>query len=163
MNIVIHKSPVLLAFKIIILEILIEFVYLVVIGIAQLLGDQLGYELRLVSPLTQLLLLPVQIGVLLFMLTKWSSETYEIQSEELVMKYGVLKRTEKAYPYRNMQSVIVRQSLVERLVGAGTVSVFVPTLGTDLMFTEVPNPKEFAEGIKKAIPDPGNSQFIIRK
>ncbi len=163
MNIVIHKSPVLLAFKIIILEILIEFVYLVVIGIAQLLGDQLGYELRLVSPLTQLLLLPVQIGVLIFMLTKWSSETYEIQSEELVMKYGVLKRTEKAYPYRNMQSVIVRQSLVERLVGAGTVSVFVPTLGTDLMFTEVPNPKEFAEGIKKAIPDPGNSQFIIRK
>lgn len=78
------------------------------------------------------------------------------------MKYGILKRTEKAYPYRNMQSVIVRQSLLERFVGAGTVSVFVPTLGTDLVFSEVPNPKQFAASIKKSIPDIGNSQFIVR-
>lgn len=163
MNIVIHKSPVLLAFKIIILELLIEFVYLVVGALAQILTQQTSSELNLISPFTQLLLLPVQIGVLIFMLTKWSSETYEIQGEELVMRYGVLKRTEKAYPYRNMQSVIVRQSVLERLIGAGTVSVFVPTLGTDLVFTEVPNPQEFAESVKKAIPDSGNSQFILRK
>lgn len=163
MNVLIHKSPVLLAFKIIFLELLIELVYLVVVGVTQLLGEQLGYELRLVSPLTQLILLPIQIGVLVFMLTRWSSETYEIQDEELIMRYGVLKRTEKAFPYRNMQSVIVRQSAIERLVGAGTVSIFVPTLGTDLVFSEVPNPKEFAESIKKAIPDTGNSQFVMRK
>lgn len=152
-----------MAFKIIVLEVLIELVYLLVGAIAQLLGEQLGYDIRLISPLTQLVLLPIQIGVLVFMLTKWSSETYEIQDEELIMRYGVLKRTEKAYPYRNMQSVIVRQSIVERLVGAGTVSVFVPTLGTDLLFSEVPNPKQFADRIKNSIPDPGSSQFIMKK
>ena len=163
MNIVIHKSPVLLAFKIIILEVLIELVYLIIGGIAFFLGQQLGYELRLVSPLTQLLLLVIQIGVLIFMLTRWGSETYEIQADEIIIKYGFLKRIEKAYPYRNMQSVIVRQTVIERLVGAGTVSVFVPTLGAELLFTEVPDPKVFAEGIKKAMPDTGNSQFILRK
>ncbi len=163
MNLIIHKSPILLAFKIIVLELLIELAYLLIVSTAQVLGEQLGYDLRLISPFTQLLLLPVQIGVLVFMLLKWSGETYEIQDEELIMRAGVLKRTEKGYPYRNMQSVIVRQSIVERLVGAGTVSVFVPTLGTNLVFSEVPNPKQFAESIKKSIPDEGNSQFIMRK
>ena len=163
MNLLIHKSPVLLAFKIIFLEVLIEVVYLAIGALAYLIGQQFNYELRLISPFTQLLLLPLQIGVLVWMLARWSSETYEIQEDELIMRYGVMKRIEKAYPYRNMQSVIVRQSFIERLVGAGTVSVFVPTLGTDLLFTEVPNPKSFAESIKKVIPDAGNSQFIVRK
>lgn len=163
MNNTIHKSPVLLAFKIVILEVLIEVVYLAFTAILSMLAQQFGYELRLLSPLTQILLLPVQIGVLIYMLTKWSSETYEIQADELIMNYGVLKRTSKAYPYRNMQRVTVSQSLIERLVGAGSVSVFVPTLGTELVFLEVPNPNQFAERIKQAIPDAGNSQFIMRK
>ena len=160
---IIHKSPVLLAFKIIILELLIELLYLVISGLAQLIGQQFDYDIRLISPLTQLLLLPAQISVLVFMLTKWSGETYEIQKEEIIIRSGVLKRTEKAYPFINMQSVIVSQSILERLVGAGTISVFVPTLGTDLVFSEVPNPHNFAERIKEATPDQGNSQFIIRK
>lgn len=164
MNAITHKSPILLAFKIIILEVLIELIYLVVGGLAQLVAEQLDYDIRFVSPLTQLLLLPLQIGVLVFMLTRWSSETYELRDEELIVKHGVLKKTELAYPFRNMQSVIVRQSVVERVVGAGTVSVFVPTLGKDLVFSEVPNPKEFAENIKKAIPKTdSNSQFILKR
>ena len=160
---IIHKSPVLLAFKIIILELLIELLYLVISGLAQLIGQQFDYDIRLISPLTQLLLLPAQISVLVFMLTKWSGETYEIQKEEIIIRSWVIKRTEKAYPFINMQSVIVSQSILERLVGAGTISVFVPTLGTDLVFSEVPNPHNFAERIKEATPDQGNSQFIIRK
>lgn len=160
---IIHKSPVLLTFKIIILEVLIELLYLVISGLAQLIGQQFDYNIRLISPLTQLLLLPVQISVLVFLLTKWSGETYEIQKEEIIIRSGILKRTEKAYPFRNMQSVIVRQSILERLVGAGSVSVFIPTLGTDLVFFEVPNPHKFAEQIKEATPDQFNSQFIMRK
>ena len=163
MQTIVHKSPVLLAFKIIILELLIELLYLLIGGIAQIIGQQLDYDIRFISPITQLLLLPVQVGVLIWMLMRWSSETYEVRNEELIIKQGVFNRIEKAYPFRNMQSVIVQQSAIERLVGAGTVSVFVPTLGADLVFSEVPNPKQFAENIKKAIPATDSSQFILSK
>ena len=163
MNITIHKSPILLAFKIIVLELLIEAVYLVAGTLGSLVAQQFGYEVRLISPFTQLLLLPIQIGVLVWMLIRWSTETYEIQEEELIIKYGIIGRVEKAYPYRNMQSVVVKQSLLGRIVGAGTVSVFIPTLGRELVFIEVPNPLQFAESIKKFIPDAGNSQFILKK
>lgn len=163
MNIVVHKSPFLLAYKIILLELLIELVYLGVTSFVQLFGEQLNFDITSVSPVTQILLLPLQIGVLVYMLARWSNETYEIQAEELIISQGVFARSERAYPYRNMQSVIVKQSLLERIVGAGTVTVFVPTLGTDLLFTEVPNPKQFAEAIKKSIPDSEGSQFIMRK
>lgn len=160
---IIHKSPVLLAFKIIVLEILIELLYLVVSFLIQQVSLQVGYEVPLVSPITQALLLPIQISILVWMLVRWSSETYEIQADELIVRSGIIKRTERAYPYRNMQSVIVQQSIIERIVDAGTVSVFVPTLGTELVFTEVPRPKHFAETIKKVIPEEGNSQFILRR
>lgn len=158
-----HKSPVLLAFKIIILELIIELAYLTFSALAYAIGQELNIEIRLLSPLVQLTLLPLQIGVLVWMLMKWSSETYEIQSEELIVRSGIANKVEKAYPYNNMQSVIVRQSVLERFVGAGTVSVFVPTLGTELYFDEVPNPKQFAESIKKSIPSAENAQFILRK
>lgn len=163
MSMQIYKSPFLLALKIIALEVLIEFVYLIIGILIQVSAEMLGYELRLISVFTQLLLLPVQIGILVFMLAKWSSETYEIHDEELVIRSGILKREERSYPYKNMQSVIVRQSILDGIAGAGTVSVFVPTLGTDLIFSEVPNPKRFAEHIKKSIPNLGAHQFILKR
>lgn len=163
MSNIVYKSPVLLAFKIIGLEILVEIAYLFIGTIVQLIAGQLGYEVRFLSPLAQLLLLPLQITILVSMLVRWSSETYEIEGEEIIVRQGIVNKTEKAYPYNNMQSVIVKQSPLERLVGAGTVSVFVPTLGMDLIFSEVPNPKKFAEQIKRAMPYSQKNQFIIRK
>ena len=145
------------------MELLVELLYLTITTIIQLSAQQFGYELRLISPITQLLLIPVQISVLVYILIKWNNETYEIHDNELIIRHGTFKRTEKAYPFRNMQSVIVRQSILERLVGAGTVYVFVPTLGTDLIFSEVPNPIQFSESIRKSIPNTQNSQFILRK
>ena len=142
---------------------LIELIYLLSTGLIQFIGQQAGYELRLISPLTQLLLLPFQISVLVIMLIRWSNETFEIQDKELIIREGVLKRIEKSYPYNNMQSVIVRQSLFERAVGAGTISVFVPTLGKDLLFSEIPNPKQFARILKQAIPYSDKNQFVMRK
>lgn len=163
MRTIIHRSPVLFGFKIIILEILVELVYLVVTGLLQFFAQQLNYELNFISPLTQVILLPLQIAILVIMVMRWSNETYEIMDAELIVREGVFKRIEKAYPYNNMQSVIVRQSIFERIVGAGTVSVFVPTLGKDLIFSEVPNPKQFAESIKKAIPYSEKNQFIMSR
>jgi len=134
-----------------------------VAGLLQFFAQQLNYELNFISPLTQVILLPLQIAILVIMLMRWSNETYEIMDAELIVREGVFKRIEKSYPYNNMQSVIVRQSIFERMIGAGTVSVFVPTLGKDLIFSEVPNPKQFAESIKKAIPYSEKNQFIMSK
>lgn len=163
MRTIIHKSPALLAFKIILLELLLEMMYFVVSTAVQLVGQMLGYELQLVSPITQLSLLPVQLGILIWLLATWMNETYEVKKDEIITRYGLIRRIQKAYPYYNMQTVVVQQSLLERMFGAGTVSVFVPTLGTDIIFTEVPNPNAFAEIIKEAIPRPSNSQFVLRK
>ena len=159
---IVHKSPALLAFKIIILELLIELVYLLVGASVRAIGQQLGYDVQLISPITQLLLLPLQLGVLVYMLARWSGETYEVTKDAIIVRSGIVVRTQKMFPYHTMQSVVVRQSFIERLVGAGTISVFVPTLGADLVFTEVPNPMVFADGIKSSIPGDGANPYVFR-
>lgn len=160
---IIHKSPALLAIKIIVLELLIELVYLLVGVTVRAVGQQLGYDVQLISPITQLLLLPLQLGVLVYMLARWSGETYEVTKDAIIVRSGIVVRTEKLFTYHTMQSVVVRQSFLERLVGAGTISVFVPTLGTELVFTEVPNPMVFADSIKSSIPGDAASHFLLRK
>jgi uncharacterized membrane protein YdbT with pleckstrin-like domain len=160
---VVHKSPVILAIKIIVLEILIELIYLLIGGILFLISQQMGSEYRFISPITQILLLPLQIGVLAYMLIKWSGETYEILEDEVVVKSGIFKSTEKSYQFRNMQTVVIRQTFMEKIIGAGTVSVFVPTLGTDLVFIEVPNPRSFADAIKRSIPQEEQGKYLLAR
>lgn len=160
---VIHRSPVILALRIVFLEIMIEIVYLSLGFLFALIARELGYNMRFISPITQLLLLPIQIAVLFIMLMRWARETYEIHEKEVVIKTGIFRISEQAFPYNNMQSVKIRQSFLERIIGAGTVSVFVPTLSKDLVFFEVPNPHGFAEIIKKALPYPEKGQYIMRR
>ena len=120
-------------------------------------------EYSIVSPTTQFILLAFQTLVLLIILAKWNGETFELSNDELVIHEGVFSRSQKTYPYNNMQSVIVSQTFLERLINAGTVSVFIPTLGRDIVFREIPSPYQFAEKIKSAIPYAGKSQFLLRK
>jgi len=162
-NTIIHKSSVLLAFKIILLELILELTYLMITNGAKLIFGNSQGGLSFISPLGQLLLLPMQILILVLLLMRWSTETYEIRGEEIIIKTGILKRTEISYPYKNMQSVIVRQSILERIFRAGSISVFVPTLGKDIIFHEVANPRKFAENIKESIPPSEKSQYIMSK
>jgi uncharacterized membrane protein YdbT with pleckstrin-like domain len=152
---VIKRSVPLLGFKIILLEVIFEGLYFIVRGLVDFAEDNLSINLSFLPSIAQLLILILQIAVLIYLLLKWANEYY-------ILKEGILQKQEKAYSFNNMQSVIVRQGLLSRLLRSGTVAVYIPTLGQELEFTDIPHPKEFAERIKKSLPYPGKGQFVFR-
>lgn len=126
-------------------------------------SSQSETDIRVFTALFQVILIPIQVTALIILLLRWTSETYEFEGNEVVVRQGIFNKEERSYAYNNMQSVVVKQSIFDRILNAGTVSVYVPTLGRDLIFNEVPNPQSFAQTIKAAIPYSEKGQFILQR
>lgn len=161
MSISIRKSPILLAIKIISLELLVEIIYLTFGIIFRFIAQQAGNDGDIVSLFTQILLLPLQLYILVALLLKWASEEFEITDKEIIIKHGVIKKESKSYLFINMQSLKVTQTAFERIAGAGTISIHLPTLRQDLVLGEIPSPQKVADDLKKKLPDHDDSQQII--
>ena len=159
----IRRSPVALVFKIIIAELLVELTYAVVsLGLAQF-KESLDGSYSALRFLATLFFSGFSIAVLAFLVAQWANEGYYLEESELTVTQGIIKKTKVSYPFANMQSVTVRQGLIGRLFNFGYISIFIPTLGKDVIFTEIASPNNFAERIKTHIPYPENGAFLIRK
>lgn len=162
-TIIVHRSSIYVAIRLVILEICLEAAYLVSRVGLEALGMSSGYDVRWFGPLIQFWVFVFQLGLMIYVLARWSNDTYEIREHEIVVKSGLVPRRQVAYPFNNIQSISVKVSLLGQLAGAGEVSAFIPTLGHDVVFREVPNPHEFANSLKSALPYAEKGQFVIRR
>lgn len=102
-----------------------------------------------------------QLGVFIYFWLQWSFDTYTLGKNNLIHKRGIVFRREDEYPYNNIQSITVRQGPIGRGFHFGEVTLYIPTLGKALVFSEIPHPHHFVERIKQAMPFPDKSKLII--
>lgn len=159
----VRRSIKLFIMRLILLEILLELVYFFITGLVEVAERSNGVDWRGVPQIVQVLLLMCQLSLLAYLWFKWSSEYYIIKVSEVVTVTGILQKQERAYPYNNIQSVTVHQGVLSRILNTGTVVIYIPTLGQELEFTDVDDPKKIADKIKEALPYPSKGQFILRK
>lgn len=162
-TVIYHRSPAYLALRIIVLEAAFEILYLMVRFGFETLGKNLGFATDWFGPVTQLIVFVLQILLLIYLLVRWSSDTFELRESEIVVRTGIAPRREVAYSYNNMQSITVTVSILGRILGAGQVSAYVPTLGSDIIFAEMSRPHDFAAALKQALPYSGKNQFIVKR
>ncbi len=105
----------------------------------------------------------IQIFLLILIVVRWINEYYELQKDEIIVWKGVITKKGQSYPYTNIQSITVNQSLLGRVVGFGTVILYIPALGQDLVFHEVPSPYSFTELIKSRLPKIDSQRFIFKR
>ncbi len=159
---IVKRSVPLLGLKLVILELIAELLYLLIRSALEYVQQFAGLQLPYVGPIVQAVILVLQLGIVLYLFASWANEFYELRQNEVVVRTGILNKQERSYPYNNMQSVIVREGILSRTFNAGSVAVYIPTLGQELQFTDVSNPKHFAELLKQALPFTTKGQFIMR-
>lgn len=149
-----RKSPALLGIRIVALVFVLQLGYIVfrVLFPTSLLAGSLSLYGTL---------LLIQLAVAVFLTVAWYVETYELHGDEVAHKKGILFRREYLYPYNNIQTITLNQGPLGRIFHFGTVSLFIPTLGRDLDFTEVPHPHHFTQRIKYSLPYPDRARFIM--
>ena len=160
----IRRSPVTLAIRLVVAEIMLEILYigskliLHFLEQEELIVNALGLSLAL-----NILFLPLAVSVIALLFAIWVSEEYIIKAEELVAKHGVLTTRHTAYPYIGMQRIHVKQGILGKTFNYGTVLVYMPVLGQEISFNELSNPHGFASMLKKYIPDTGQTQFLLKR
>ncbi len=97
--------------------------------------------------LAAILLAGARLGVRVLV---WRSTALAITTARVVYRSGVLRRVGREIPIESVQDVSFRQSLFERLGGAGSVTVESAGERGALPFVDVPRPERFQELVNRA-------------
>lgn len=162
---IIRRSFTLLILRIIAVELLLECIYVIWrLGIDYLPVDTaMKIGLHGLTTAVFMVVTIMQIIFLIVTVSRWLNEYYELQEDEIIQWTGVLTKKGKSYPYTNIQSITVQQGWFGRLLKYGTVNLYVPALGHDLVFSEVPEPYAFIELVKQYMPKGNDSRFLFRR
>lgn len=159
----IRRSPAGLVFKIIFIEVSLELIYILLSTAVIEVRGTLGESYTIARIALSVVFLSIAVGAVITLVAQWANEGYYLKENELIVRRGIIAKTETAYPYANMQSVTVRQGIIGRLFNYGQISIFIPTIGKEILFSEISNPTVFANTLKDHIPYPEKGQFLIRK
>ena len=151
-----RRTPVLLLIRSLLVIFLLQALYVVI----RIIGPDLELDVSGTWIFGTIVLL--QVAAIALLALRWYFESYEIHRLEVIHRKGVLFRHEEAYPYNNIQKIVSDQSPLGRIYHYGRVKMFVPTLGRDLVFEEIPHPHHFMHTIKHVLPYPDRQRFIVQ-
>ncbi|MDA8292523.1 MAG: PH domain-containing protein [Actinomycetota bacterium] len=80
----------------------------------------------------------------------WRSTTLAVTSARVVFRSGVLRRAGREIPIESVQDVSFTQGILERLAGAGSVTVESAGERGALPFVDVPHPEKVQEVVNRA-------------
>lgn len=146
-----RKSEVLFGLRVVVAIVGIEAIYVVfrVVGGS----SSLGYFL---------LTMGLQVLAVLALWLSWRSERYTFHDDEIIHERGFIFHREQVYPYNNIQTITVMQGPGGRMLHYGHVSLYIPTLGETLEFSEIPHPHHFVHRLKHCLPYPDKARFIFQ-
>jgi uncharacterized membrane protein YdbT with pleckstrin-like domain len=95
------------------------------------------------APLGPLVLAGVAIVLLMWWLTvpllRWRTTTYELTSRRLRMRSGIIAREGKDIPLSRVTDVSFQTSILDRILGSGTLVVESPGEHGQVRLTEIPH------------------------
>lgn len=94
----------------------------------------------------------------------WKTKFYEIRPSAIVEKRGVLFRREEIYSCSNIEEIILRQGIIERIFGFGTIRMYDPSLRQSIYLKNIKSPYRYQEILSKRFQNSdssGSSRVIL--
>jgi uncharacterized membrane protein YdbT with pleckstrin-like domain len=164
--IIIRKSIAMFVIRVILLELVFEVMYLTWRGLIHFLPFSVETVITLnsISLIFFLILVTViQNTVLIYIALIWSNDYYEFRANDIAHFKGVLTKSKQSYQYQDIQSISIQQSILGRLFNYGNITLLIPTIGHDVHFNEVTDPKSFVELLKSIKPDVQGPRYILNR
>jgi uncharacterized membrane protein YdbT with pleckstrin-like domain len=89
------------------------------------------------------------VGVLLLAVAfvRWWSETYFVTNQKVMKVGGILTKTADGSALEKINDITIRQSVIGRWLGYGTLSVLTAAGDSDLTYTAMRTPMEFRKAV----------------
>jgi uncharacterized membrane protein YdbT with pleckstrin-like domain len=143
--IILRQSVFVFVFKIFLVELLLDFLY-VMARIPELyfnLSTQVESELVPDYFFVFVVLAFIRLFVVLIIALYWITTQYIVTKGEIIFRRGVLNVTEKMYSIAHIQEVICRQDYIGRLLNYGTLEIYSPSISERMYFYQIPDPKKY--------------------
>lgn len=87
---------------------------------------------------------------LLYIIIKWTSTYYVINSDEISVTTGIIRKKKSSYDIRGIQSCETSQGIWGRIFGYGTIHLENPLLKSDIFLRNISHPHQYATIIDKS-------------
>jgi dephospho-CoA kinase len=91
-------------------------------------------------------------GVVVWQTLEWLSRLYVLTDKRMIAVAGVMRQSVTDMPLRNIRNVVIVRSLLDRLLGLGTLGAATAgTSGYEMVWVELDRPTEVMRVVRKAV------------
>ena len=142
-----RQSHIILIFKLLFIEILLVFLYLVIrIPKSLLLSSYFDTSqntfLNIAGIVYFSLLSLFELFLVLQVVLNWANEEYEIREGSVIHRKGIFRLKEEIFTLRNLASSRISQNFFGKIFNFGTITLSSPILKKDIYLVNVHNPKK---------------------
>lgn len=142
-----RKSHVVLILKLIFLELIVVFSYLLLrIPKATFFASQLNASnnqaFNIFGLIFFVVLSIIEMACVLQIVLDWSTEEFEIKEGSIVHRKGIFHLKQKTFTLRNLGSANIYQGLLGKIFNFGTIVITSPILKKDIVLPDIHNPQQ---------------------
>jgi len=93
----------------------------------------------------------INIGIVILIALKWSSQYTEISKEGVIKYSGILHRKEQKYACNFVEGAKLEQSLLGMLFNYGTIELYDPALKEQVYLLNIASPKKYSKIIQDIV------------
>lgn len=147
-----RESIVLVAIRLVGMELLFAFSFFLVVVLISYLGSYLQIvDFWSVYLLILTTLLIINIIIAFFIVLKWYSEFTEVTREGLMRHSGILHKKVKKYACNFVEIITLEQTFFGMIFNYGTLELYDPALKEQIYLLNIANPKKHSKTIEKIV------------
>lgn len=151
-RLVFRESVVLIAIRLIMVELLFGLTIVLSTSLFSLLGTLL--QTSNTFALNSIILVTIFISnivFVVFIILKWGSEFIELTQDSLIKHKGILNKTEEKYACNFVETITIEQSMLGIMFNYGTIELYDPALKERIYLVNIASPKKYREIIEKRV------------
>lgn len=161
----VRQSIFLMLLKLISLELIFVLMFLIFVTFLSTssLSDQLKFSIISHIKFVFIPLALIKIFLTVYVVLLWLNEYYEIKTDMIVHKRGIIWRKEEHYPARQIREVKIHQGTLGRVFQFGTVTLFDWDLAKYKTLYLIHNPLKYARILETLLPKASQGKDVIRE
>ena len=160
LQLIVRQSIIPLGFRLISLEIIFSILNLLLINTFEL-SLLVGSVFLLLQPFLLSLITIAKIALMLMAVFEWAGKKYIIRQDNITLQDGILSNNKKVIKSAHIETVELRQNLIERILNYGTIKIYSPMLNNLVYLRNITKPKNVASNIKEIINDNKNNKVVM--
>lgn len=152
-NVTLRQSVAIIVFKIMALGILFLLLHYFLGVVSQFFDTQLeSFNNILLSPVIFSVLRIAELAMVSFFIVGWYFKKYVVREDRIIISRGVVLNRVKIFSIANIESLYLRQSMIQNIFGFGTLELRSPTLDENVLLRNINNPQKHMKLIQSLMP-----------